>query len=220
MVQTCHFSRTGTGRIRAVCFLVAVVASGVVGCRESGRSGGEGSITTTGEQSSRSAAVDPAKGVEEQSEEQSVVPYSRAEIGALEVKSIDADPVDWFDVLQDGKRAIPGNPTLLNSSIELPPGSYVVDVNRTQRPVTIEAGKKTILWTGNLVVEGQPSHAFWYPMQGDQQKLSSNPALFNSPRALFPGSYTVFINVSVARGSERLGEAEVRAGQKTVLRKE
>ena len=151
--------------------------------------------------------------------ERSVVPYDRADVGGLEVKSIDASPVDWFDVRQNGKRAFDGNPRLLNTSIELAPGEYDVDVNRTQRKVAIEAGKKTILWTGNLVVEGEPSHAFWYPMQGNERKLSSNPSLLNSSRALFPGTYTVYVYVSVTTGDELLGDAEVKPGQKTALTK-
>ena len=152
-------------------------------------------------------------------QEQSVVPYPHAELGALQVNSINADPVDWFDVLQNGKRAFAGNPRLLNSSIELPPGIYVVDVNRTQRQVTIERGKKLTLWTGDLVVNGQPSHAFWYPMQGGERKLSSNPSLLNSPRAFFPGTYKVFVYVSVTTGDELLGDAEVKAGKKAELKK-
>ena len=195
-------------RTRLLLILVVVLAWG---CRESRTTAGEGSVTTTGEP--QPAAVDSAKSVEAES----VVPYERKDLGALEVKSIDANPVDWFDVQRDGERAYPGNPPLLNSSIELAPGPYVVVVNRTQRPVTIEAGRKTILWTGNLVVEGQPTHAFWYPMQGGERRLSSNPPLFNKPRALFPGTYTVYVYVSVTTGDELLGEAEVKAGQQTVL---
>jgi hypothetical protein len=148
-----------------------------------------------------------------------IVPYESETLGAVEVKSVDASPVDWFDVLQNGKRAFEGNPKLLNTALELSPGTYVVDVNRTQREVTLEAGKKTILWTGDLVVEGEPSHAYWYPMQGGERRLSSNPALLNRPRALFPGSYTVYVHVSVTTGDQLLGEAVVKAGEKTVVKK-
>src|SRR5262245_22772909 len=88
--------------------------------------------------------------------EDSVVAYESKTHGALQVRSLNAKPVDWFDVLQNGKRAFSGNPRLLNGTLELAPGAYVVDVNRTQRKVIIEAGKKAILWTGELVVEGQP----------------------------------------------------------------
>jgi hypothetical protein len=85
--------------------------------------------------------------------EESVVAYDSKTHGALEVKTLTTS--DWFDVFKDGKRAISGNPPRLNSMIELAAGAYVVDVNRTQRKVTIETGKKVILWTGELVVEGK-----------------------------------------------------------------
>jgi hypothetical protein len=150
--------------------------------------------------------------------EESVVAYDSQTHGAVHVQTVDAKPVDWFDVLQNGKRVFEGNPKLLNNTLELAPGTYVVEVNRTQRKVTIEAGKKTILWTGELVVEGQPPGAYWYPMQGKERKLASNPPLLNRPRALFPGTYTVFVHVSVTLTDKNLGEAEVKAGRKTVLK--
>jgi hypothetical protein len=199
----------------AACVFIAVLTWS---CRESR------SVTTTGEQASppqaaASASPPATASASNAVVEQSVVPHDRADVGAVEVRSIDSSPVDWFDVLQNGKRAFDGNPRLLNTSVELPPGSYVVDVNQTQREVIVEAGKKTVLWTGNLVVEGEPSHAFWYPMQGGERKLSSNPPLLNRARALFPGNYSVYVYVSITTGDEPLGDAQVLAGQKTVLRK-
>lgn len=147
----------------------------------------------------------------------SVVAYESTSHGALQVMSVRDDPTDWFDVLQDGERAYAGNPYLLNRTMELLPGSYEVDVNRTRRAVTIEAGKKTVIWTGELRVEGGPSGAYWWPMQGNERKLSSNPATLNASRALLPGTYEVFVHVSVTTGDTSLGDAEVRAGQTTVL---
>lgn len=149
--------------------------------------------------------------------DEDVVAYESDTLGAVEVKSVRDNPVDWFDVLQDGKRAYEGNYKLLNNSVELAPGTYVVDVNRTQREVTIEAGKKTVLWTGELIVEGEPAGAYWYPMQGAERRLSSNPPILNASRAFFPGTYTVFVHVSVSVKDTNLGAAEVKAGQKTVL---
>ena len=210
-MRSIHGSRRTTGQ--TCCFLVAVLVWNVVGCRESRNSVDGAAVTTTtyGETASPAAAADV--------QEHSVVPYERTDVGALEVRTVGSDPAEWFDVLQNGKRAIQGNPPLLNSSIELPPGTYVVDVNRTQRPVTIEGGRKSILWTGDLVVQGEPSHAYWYPVQGDRRMVTSNPPLFNRSVALFPGTYTVFAFVTVDRGNERLGEAEVRAGRTTELQK-
>lgn len=139
-------------------------------------------------------------------------------LGALQVTSVSAEPTDYFDVLQNGERAFEGNPKLLGGTLELPPGSYVVDVNRTRQEVTIEAGRTTVLQAGELIVEGEPATAYWYPMQGGERRLSSNPPLLNAPRALFPGSYEVFVHTSVTVPDRDLGAAEVTAGQRTVLR--
>ena len=151
--------------------------------------------------------------------EESVVAYDSKTKGALQVKVDSKDPVDSFDILQDGKRALKGNPKLLNGTVELAPGAYVVDVNRTQREVTIEAGKKTILWTGELVVEGKPSTMSWYAMKG-KVKLTSTGVepLLNRASPLFPGTYTVFVDTSLTGQDKSLGQAEVKAGRKTVLK--
>src|SRR5689334_1231368 len=85
---------------------------------------------------------------------ESVAPHDSTTHGALQVRSVSEKPSDWFSVLRDGKQAVPGNP-LLGSTVELAPGSYIVSVNRTQRKVTIRAGKKTVLLTGELVVEAR-----------------------------------------------------------------
>jgi hypothetical protein len=77
-----------------------------------------------------------------------VVPYDSETRGALQVKGVRAESSGWFDVLRDGKGILAAAQPLLNSTVELAPATYVVDVNRTQRKVTIEAGKKTILLTG------------------------------------------------------------------------
>ena len=193
-----------------VGLLAVALVVGVLACRRAeGPDASGGSATSPSAPAAGESTATPG--------EDTVVAYDDAARGALEVKSIAASPVDWYDVLRDGKRAFDGNPKLLNSTLELDPGTYVVDVNRTQREVTIEAGRKAILWTGELVVEGEPSHAFWYPMQGTERRLSSNPSLLNSARALVAGTYTVFVYESVTTGDQRLGDAEVKAGQKTVL---
>lgn len=150
-------------------------------------------------------------------EAEGMVAYENDTNGAVQVNSVSANPVDYFDVLKDGERAFAGNPRLLGGAVEVPPGTYVVDVNRTQRSVTVEAGRKTILWTGDLVVRGEPESAYWYPMQGQERTLSANPALLNKARALFPGTYTVFVHTSVAVPDRNLGAAEVEAGETTVL---
>lgn len=139
--------------------------------------------------------------------------------GAIQVKVDNKDTKDSFDVLQNGKRAFDGNPKLLNETLELAPGTYTVEVNRTQRNVTVEVGKKTILWTGELVVEGQPSTMAWYALKGNVKLTSSGvEPLLNVARPLFPGTYTVFVDTSLTGDDKSLGEAEVKAGQRTVLK--
>ncbi|HEY8504497.1 MAG TPA: hypothetical protein VIL46_07935 [Gemmataceae bacterium] len=150
--------------------------------------------------------------------EQSVVPYDSKTHGALRVTGIGKQAGDYFEVLRDGKPAYPGSPPLLNNTLELAPGTYVVDVNRTRRGVTIEAGRKTVLRTGELVVEGAPATAYWYPVRGKERKLASNPPLLNRGRALFPGTYTVFVHVDVTTGDKNLGTASVKPGRRTVLK--
>lgn len=157
-------------------------------------------------------------GTTETVQEQSVVAYDNPTYGALQVRSLQKNPANWFEVLQNGKPALSGNPKLLNGTVELAPGTYEVGVNRTQRTVTIEAGKKTVLWTGELIVEGEPSGAFWYPMEDTERRLASNPPTLNSSINLFPGAYTVFVHVIVGQPDTNLGTAEVLAGRRTTLR--
>lgn len=149
--------------------------------------------------------------------EDRVVAHDSTTQGALQVMSVSDDPGDWFDVLQNGERALAGSPTRLNGTVELAPGTYDVVVNRTRRTVTLRAGEKTILWTGELMVEGQPEGAYWYPMQGDERRLAANPPPLNGARAFFPGTYTVFVHAGVGAPDENLGAAEVEAGRRTVL---
>jgi hypothetical protein len=152
--------------------------------------------------------------------EKSVVPHESKTHGALQVKCVGEKTSDWFDVLQKGKRAFDGNPPLLNKTIELAPGAYVVSVNRTERKVTIAAGKKTVLLTGELVVEAKKGTPGWYtPYQGEEAKVTAAPPLLNSPLALFPGKYKVFYRAGGAGNEENLGEVEVKAGRKTVLKR-
>ena len=132
--------------------------------------------------------------------------------------SVGASSPHWFQVFKDGKPAYSGNPKLLNSTLELAPGEYMADVNRTQRPVTIEAGKKTIVWTGELLVEGGPSGAYWYPMEGTERRVTSNPPLVGSPLPLFSGTYTPFVHVTVSKADTSLGPATVTAGRTTTLK--
>jgi hypothetical protein len=162
-------------------------------------------------------AGDDKKKADEAPKEQSVVDYDSKTHGAVQVKSVGDKPGDWFTVLRDGKRAFKGNPPRLNNTLELAPGAYVVEVNRTQRKVDIEAGKKRILWTGELIVESNRKGNSWIPKQGKETKLAANPPVVNSSVALFAGTYTVYLNLGVG-GLKNLGEAEVKPGKKTAVK--
>jgi hypothetical protein len=150
--------------------------------------------------------------------EQAVVDYDSETHGAVQVTSASEKPGDSFNVLKDGEREFIGPPNLLGGTLELAPGDYVVDVNRTLRKVKIEAGKKTVLLTGDLAVESKRAGAFWIPKQGKETRLASNPPTVNTRIALFPGKYSLYLNVGAGVDLKSLGMAEVKAGQKTVVK--
>lgn len=155
---------------------------------------------------------------DESSPEEAVEAYDSETQGAIQVKVDNQNPTDWFDVLQNGARVFQDAPKILNGTLELAPGTYEVDVNKTRRTVTVEAGRKTILWTGELVVEGEPSTMPWYAMQGETKLTSTGvEPLLNRASPLLPGTYTVFVDTSLTGQDQSLGEATVTAGQKTVL---
>lgn len=143
--------------------------------------------------------------------EETTVPFDNAEKGALQVKG---DTGDWFSVWQGDKRASPGVPPRLGGTIELAAGDYEVYVNKTKRKVTITAGKKTVLLTGTLVVEGKGD---WYtPYQGDEAKLVGVQPRINSPVALFAGTYSVYVYAGT-KNDKLTDDAKVTAGKKTVV---
>nr|UXE44400.1 hypothetical protein Hi04_10k_c2220_00034 [uncultured bacterium] len=147
--------------------------------------------------------------------EQNVVAHDSKSKGALQVNTVNKKSSEWFVVAHDGKSAISGAPPVLNSTVELAPGAYVVTVNRTERKVTIDVGKKTILWTGEIMVEGKRKGDFYAPFQGKERRLATVEPLVNTPTALFAGKYTVKVFGSMPKD---LGEAEVTPGKRTVLK--
>src|SRR5687768_13335240 len=172
-------------RLAIVAVVVAIACCG--GCSNSpaDRPQAEPAVQpSTGGPSTRAA---DEKKPDEATNELSVVDYDSKTHGAVQVKSVSEEPTDSFDVLRDGERAFDGNPKLLNGTLKLAPGAYVVVVNRTERKVNIEAGKKTILLTGDLIVESKREVNFWIPKQGKETKLTANPPLVNRSVALFPG---------------------------------
>jgi hypothetical protein len=149
-------------------------------------------------------------------EEESVVAYDSKTHGALQVNTVTDRSDQSFSVEQDGKSAIQGTPPMLWGTVELPPGEYVVSVNKTTRKVKIEVGKKTVLWTGELIVESEPGSTDSYaPFQGDERKLVTEKMLVNRPTALFSGLYTVKLFGS---RDKDFGEVEVKTGQRTTLK--
>lgn len=139
-------------------------------------------------------------------------PWPSLTEGALTVLG---DTNDWFDVTRDGERATSGAPPMLNTTVELPPGSYQISVNNTRRTVSVAAGEQTVLRTGTLVVEGTEAN-FWAPYLGEERLVVANPPTLNSALALFPGTYRVELNVAQNRQLV-LGEAAVLPGRTTTL---
>ncbi len=145
--------------------------------------------------------------------EVTVEPWDSPAAGAIAVLG---DTRDWFDVTRDGTRATPGAPPLLNATVEVPPGTYQVRVNNTERTVSVTAGEKTVLRTGTLIVEGAEAN-FWAPYLGEERLAAANPPILNSPLALLPGSYRVELNVEQNRQVVLAESVAVRPGKTTKL---
>jgi hypothetical protein len=146
--------------------------------------------------------------------ESSEVDYDSKTDGALQVRG---DTAEFVIITRDGKKAGPLTPPKLNASFELAPGTYEVSVNRTKRTVKIQAGKKTILQTGTLVVEAKEGN--WYvPYEGKERCVADAPQKLNAPIALFPGKYSVVVHVG-DKDEKLADDATVEAGKKTVLKK-
>jgi hypothetical protein len=150
--------------------------------------------------------------------EQTVVDYDSKTRGAVQVNSASENPGDSFNVLPDGKKEFLGQPELLGGTRELEPGAYAIVVNRTQRTVKVEAGKKIVLLTGDLTVESKRQGTIWTPKQEKESKYASNPPVVNTRIALFAGTYEVWINVGDTINLQPFGKAEVKPGEKTVFK--
>lgn len=144
--------------------------------------------------------------------EEYVEAYDKKDEGAIQVKG---DTGDWFNVFRDGKRA---NTTelKLNTVFSVSPGDYVVRVNKVDRMVKVAAGKKTVLSTGTLVVDGKIA-TFYAPFQEKDRKVASTPPRPGSPIALFPGTYRVEANFPGNREVVVAENAKILPGKKTVL---
>jgi hypothetical protein len=146
--------------------------------------------------------------------------YDSKTHGALQVMSVSADPHDWFMVFQGKKQLVPPGKPRLGTTVELAPGNYTARVNGSERTVSIRAGKKTILWTGELFVQAAKDTPGWYvPFKGKQRMLASNSPKVNTAIALFAGTYQVVWFEGGVGKKQDLGQAELKPGQRTVIRK-
>lgn len=195
----------------------------LVGCSDTSRSTPVGGDSPPPQQTPTGPPTreDPQAGREGKEtpppKEQSVEAYDSATHGAVQVIVNDENPTDSFDVFRGGKR-VEGATTLLNGTLQLPPGEYVIDVNKTRRTVRVEAGKKWVLSAGQLKVTGEPKATAWYAVDGEVKLTSSGvEPLLNKALPLFAGTYEVFVDTSLTGKDQSLGKAEVKAGQTTVL---
>lgn len=163
------------------------------------------------------ALVSPAALVaddKKETPEKTVEAYDSKTRGAVQVKG---ETKEWFTVLKGGK-VLGQVPRLLNGTEELEPGEYEVQVNKTARTVMVEPGKKVVLLTGTLEVEGEG--LYYYPLVGKERKVAANannPAL-GRPIALFPGTYAVEVNHKLRKTVRLADEVKVEAGKKTVVK--
>ena len=141
-------------------------------------------------------------------------PFDSRTTGAVQVKG---ETRDWFEVQQDGKRAFRGAPPLLNNIVEVSPGEYEIEVNKTTRKVKVVAGQKVVVQTGTLVVQGTKAN-FYAPFQDKERKVTNNPRKLNTPMALLPGTYRVELNVEVNKQVVLADGVKIAAGKKTTLK--
>ena len=155
-----------------------------------------------------------AAGQAEEPKEISTEPFDSKTTGAVQVKG---DTRDLFEVQKDGKKAYAGAQPLLNKTVEVSPGEYEIEVNKTTRTVKVEVGQKVVVLTGTLVVEGTKAN-FYAPFQGKERKVTANPRKLNTPMALLPGTYRVELNVGVNKQVVLADGVKIAAGKKTSLK--
>jgi hypothetical protein len=90
------------------------------------------------------------------------------------------------------------------------PGSWVAKVNETRVPVEIKPGETATAPTGALMVRGTTDE-YYYVLDGAGSQLASSR--LGKSTALFPGSYKVKVNNSVAPATITAGQiADVATG--------
>jgi hypothetical protein len=141
--------------------------------------------------------------------EMSVEAYDSKTKGAIQVNG---EKSDWFDV-RKGEKSLAFPYPLLGKVAEVEPGEYEVWVNKVVRKVKVEAGKKTVLETGSIHVEGK-SGLYWYPLVGKDEAIGPNrlrPGL-NQSISLFPGVYAVEVNLNLRTTQKLTDKAVVEPG--------
>jgi hypothetical protein len=78
-----------------------------------------------------------------------------------------------------------------NTSVELPPGSYILDLNNTTQPITVRAGQSSTVTAGTAMVAGTGKDRYF---ARDVAGKSLTNADTNTPIELFPGNYIVELN--------------------------
>jgi hypothetical protein len=164
------------------------------------------------------ALVSPAALVaddEKETPEKTVEVYDNKTRGAIQVNG---DTKDWFEVYR-GEKAVAFPYPLLGKTAEVEPGEYEVQVNRSSRKVTVEAGKKVVLQTGTLELAGKDG-LYWYPVVGGKRMVGTNrnPPSPGAKLALFPGTYAVDLNLNLRKVVRVTESAKVEVGKTTTVK--
>ncbi len=95
-----------------------------------------------------------------------------------------------------------------NQQIELFPGTYTVELNKTVRTAEVQEGENTVVKAGSVSVAGTGSTLFYVYDSGFRELAYDST---NKQVELFPGTYTVELNKTVRT-------AEVQEGENTVVK--
>lgn len=124
--------------------------------------------------------------------------------GALVVSGTGNDLYEVYD--SEGKRKLSFTKT--NSVTELLPGTYVLSLQRVQRKLEIQPGKKTVIESGALAVEGNTEGLYYVYDETGKNRLDFRGT--NRAIELLPGKYVVTIN-------GREFPVEVKPNQETIV---
>ena len=101
-----------------------------------------------------------------------------------------------------------------NTAIELPAGSYIVELNNTAQPITVREGQSSTVTAGTVMVAGTGKGRYF---ARDVSGKSLTNADTNTPIELFPGNYIVELNDTTQPITVREGQGStVTAGSATV----